>query len=376
MAKKQKKAPSQKEELFHFDPHVLMGSNLQTLPLFHTEWKKVGDKRRLISTPNKAMRRVHAVFERHLHEAINLIGEVYGTGETYTLRKLPSSTGSVPSSNHFVNAEKHKGHRFFYITDFVHAYPSVDLDRLTKLLVLIFHYGKYQLDSGYSLRWFASNPLAQEMMTTDKLYLPLREFVRIAFSGPNNIGLAIGGPMSPRLLNLYCEVFLDSKLRALCERKGSKENTERTITYTRYVDDLVFSRDIIIGSDLRREIRSLINDAGFSVNHRKSRVLDVKHGTVFVTKVGIENTGDKAVLRFPRWKRDRIEGVMKSYLATPAWNDSPEVIRGMIAEFLHYLRLVTPTETDKRTLNFCKEFKHASHEYRKRYKNRHKPLRR
>lgn len=364
-----KKVPPLKEESAIFDPLSLL-SEISSMPVFHTRWEKVGEKRRLISNPNGPMRRLHELFKRELSHAIWKIGEQYGSSENYTLRKLPSATGSVPSSNHFVNAEMHMGHRFFYITDIAHAYPSVDLDRLTKLLTLVFRYESYQLDSGYSIRWFASNPLAQEMMISDPMYDRMREFVRIAFAGAEDRGLAIGGPLSPYLLNLYCEVFVDSKLRKLCERVGSRENPERNITYTRYVDDLVFSRDVIISSDFRKEIRSIVESAGFSVNHRKSKVLDATMGTVFVTKVGIEGTGNDAVIRFPKEKRRRLEGIIRSYLSKSMWNDSPEVIRGLIAEFLYYLKHAAPTESDKRLRELCKQFQHASHRYRKRYRNK------
>jgi hypothetical protein len=206
----------------------------------------------------------------------------------------------------------------------------------------------------------------------------------MAFGGMYGDGLAVGGNLSPYLLNLYCEVFLDSRLREKFAKAEDKLAPERTITYTRYVDDLVFSRGILISIDTRREIRNYIEEAGFEINHRKSRVLARKMGTVFVTKQGLgesmeeELMGDEdaeesgknlpAVLVFPQKKRRRIHGIIGSYLAPKFWNDAPEVVRGLIAEFLHYYKNVeTKTKTDAKTFALCKQFLEASHGYRRRY---------
>ncbi len=116
----------------------------------------------------------------------------------------------------------------------------------------------------------------------------------------------------------------------------------------------------------------IIENAGFQVNHRKSKVLDKQQGAVHVTKVGIELIETEAVLRFPQRKRRRIEGVLKSYLVVPFQKDNPEVIRGMIAEFLYYYSLVTPTKSDERTMALCKRFQNASNGYRKHYEEKNK----
>jgi hypothetical protein len=44
----------------------------------------------------------------------------------------------------------------------------------------------------------------------------------------------------------------------------------------------------------------MIAEAGFEVNHRKSKIVDTDHGTVFITKVGLENRDGKHVLVFPK----------------------------------------------------------------------------
>jgi hypothetical protein len=102
-------------------------------------------------------------------------------------------------------------------------------------------------------------------------------------------------------------------------------------------------------------------------------------GTVFVTKVGMREDTDEsedakpAILVFPQKKRRRIHGIIQSYLTKELWNDSPEVIRGIIAEFLHYYKcVVTPTRSDAKTFALCKEFERVSEPYRKDYKKKRK----
>jgi hypothetical protein len=151
------------------------------------------------------------------------------------------------------------------------------------------------------------------------------------------------------------------------------------VTYTRYVDDLVFSRGIPIPFFMRQEIRRFITEAGFAVNHRKSTVRSRQMGTVFVTKIGMrEDSAESgeakpAILVFPQKKRRRIHGIIQSYLTKELWNESPEVIRGIIAEFLHYYKqVVIPTKTDAKTFALCKEFERVSEPYRKDYTKKKK----
>lgn len=316
----------------------------------------------MLCIPNNAMKRLHALFKTHLEEAINRMGEGNGGKDNYTLRKLPSATGCVLGSNHFKNVAKHLHKRFVYTTDFKDAYPNLDLRRLAVLLVFIFKYDVYRID--YNIRQFGRNELAHYAMETDPLYEQMRSFVGMAFSGLRGKGLAIGGPLSPYLLNLYCEVFLDARIRQYCERLEDRQQPERQIVYSRYVDDLTWSSDTIISSHRKKELRRMVEEAGFPVNHRKSKVLDKQNGTVFITKVGLEAREGGSVLVFPKKKRARLEGLIKSYLATPFQNDNPELITGVAAEFLHYWKLVeVPTQSDRRTFALCKRFEEAAAPY-------------
>jgi hypothetical protein len=184
------------------------------------------------------------------------------------------------------------------------------------------------------------------------------EFLQCYFAGIQGKGIAVGGPLSPYLMNLYCEVYLDAQVRRWCEKYA--------IVYTRYVDDLVFSSNVPIGEDRRRKIRCFVNDAGFEVNHRKSKVLALSQGTVFITKVGLEQQVEQNVARivFPQKKRRRLRNEIVKYLTQQT--DWPEHVSGLIAEFLYYYKNVSQkTATDRKTFALCKAFEAEWERYRK-----------
>ncbi len=330
-------------------------------PRIDFHWKQdTNGKRRLIGNPNKPLRRLHRLFGQYLEEAISKMGK-----ENYELIKFPSSTAFVRGTNPLKNAQKHQKGRFFYITDFANAYPSVDLVRLAVLIVYIKRHNVYGLEM--SLRMLGQNRVLVRELQEDPLFLSILAFLESYCSGQYGRGLAVGGPRSPYLFNLYCEVYADAGLRKVCERYG--------ITFTRYADDNVFSRDKPITSDIRRELRRRIESAGFQVNHRKSKVLCRDMGTVFVTKVGLRDQNlvaprsesAKAAIVFPKKKRRRLHGIIGSYLHMQM--DWPEKVSGRIAEFLHYYRHVERrTAADHKTFALCKEFEREWAKYRKRRK--------
>lgn len=327
---------------------------------------KYKGKRRLISRPNHAMEALHHIFDAYLNEKLEALGIL---GKYF--RELPSATGCVVGSNPLQNATEHIRNKYFYITDFRNAYQSLDLDRLTTLLVYIFHYDQHQADCNPAK--FGGNTAFQAIVRDDPLWQYMRAFVAFAFSGMYEIGLAVGGPVSPRLLNLYCEAYLNSPLRLHFYLNRDIKEPKRNYTYTQYVDDLVFSREMHIPSWERRTIRRYIEAAGFKINHRKSKVLTRSMGMVTVTKIGLRDrpeeksyAGKPATIAFLGAKRRRLRGIVRSYLTPELHNDSPEVIRGIMAEFLHYYKHVERrTKSDLRLFGLCKMFEKASEKYMK-----------
>jgi hypothetical protein len=342
-------------------------------PSFHFRWKKIGSKRRQIAQRNFAMFNLHNKFIALLHEAIGRMSQQ----EKSRLTALPSARACRTGDSPLKNALEHTDSEYFYITDFSDAYESLDLEGLAALLMFIFRSEEYR-NLGYHLHDLARTTLAFEMVAQDPMFPLWKSFTQLAFGGFAGRGIAFGSNLSPFLFNLYCEVYLDDKLRYYLEKSKDRQHPEKEFVYTRYLDDLVFSRNLPIGEYVRRTIRRAIEDAGFSVNHRKSKVLVRSKGTIFVTKVGLRTLAplpqdtdeveigrSKSVLVLSRKKRRRIEHLIKSHSAVATstkgmilrWNEHPEKTIGHIAEFIHYLKNVeNPTQEDRQTLAKCEEF--------------------
>lgn len=323
-------------------------------PKMDFHWKEVAGKKRLLGNPNKAMRALHELFGQHIRSAIRSIDK----DTNYGIRRLPSAAGCVPSSNPLKNALRHAEGRFFYVTDLKDAYPSINLERLALFLTFLFRYEEYAIGGNVSLRFFMWSD-EHNRIRQDPLFRQLLTLLRCHFSGPHGKGLAIGGPLSPYLMNLYGEVFLDSQLRLWC--------VERGIVYTRYVDDLVFSSETaFIRGDWRKEIRKFVDAAGFRPNHRKSKVLVLEKGAVFITKVGLESRPEHTTARlvFPQRKRRRLRNAIMDYLT---WQtDWPEKVSGLVAEFLyHYKSVKRRTASDHKTFALCQAFEAEWSKYRK-----------
>lgn len=341
-----------------FDPHSLL-QYIGGTPNIDFFWKEdANGKRRLIGNPNKASRRLHKAFEDYIrvgitHSAEKLPNEFLG------LKKLRSSTAFVKGSNPLINAQKHVDGKFFYITDLSSAYKSISLEKLAILLVYIKKFDDYGFI--FSMKQLVRG-FGDDEVIPGSLYVQMLSFLKIYCSGMHGHGLAVGGVISPYLMNLFCEAYLDSPIRAICREDG--------ITYTRYADDLVFSSESKpIFSEVRKQIRACIKNASLNVNHRKSKILSKEMGTVFVTKIGLRYKKDwknqtESVVVFPKRKRSKLHGIIGSYLKKQM--DWPEKVSGYVAEFLHYFKNVkNPTASDMKTFTLCKEFEKEWDKYRK-----------
>lgn len=326
-----------------------IGSSCSGQPTMDFEWRDVRGKRRIIGIPNGPMRHLHQTFGAYLQETIRATSR-----DGYGVRKLPSSFGCVPGSNPMRNASEHqKGQWCFYITDLFDAYGHVSIERLALFTTFILRYEDYF--DVLSLGWFGLDDRVECLMD-DWAFDPIQSFLQTHFAGQYGRGLAVGGPLSPYLMNLYCEVFVDMPLRKFCE--------PRKITYTRYVDDLVFSAKHFIGSETRAKIRTIIERSGFDVNHRKSWVRLHSMGQATVTKWGIERQTENGLVRitYPQRKRRRLHGIIHSYLHYAKTGfDWPEKVSGYVAEFLHYYKTAARagmlTATDHKTMELCQQFK-------------------
>lgn len=314
------------------DPFACFDEKVLEIPRFEffVQAKKSGDriKRRLIGNPNEGMRKLHKNFgeyvARHVEKA-----------RMPDLVRLPSATAFSPGSSPLRNAMRHLIGRHFYLVDLVHAYDMLNTDILAMMLVAIVREDEYFLDwqsFTHNLKYGVRNEEHLYRTLGDPLAPRMQAFINTFIRASHGRGLITGAPVSPYLFNLYGEVMLDAPLRHLCRSQ------EERVQYMRYADDLTFSSQRFIWSNVRREIRKRIETAGFDVNHRKSQVLYRKTGPAFVTGFGI---GEEDRLIYPGKKRRRLKGMLLS--AIRRGQGDPQVLNGHIAAFEEYLRLAMAT---------------------------------
>lgn len=215
-------------------------------------------KRRLISDPNNAMRMLHGRLIRYLRSLqVN----------------LQLAMGARPGKSPRHNAGVHGGHRYLYLTDISDAYGSVNGGRLAEVLCAL------------------DGRLAGEERAVS-------QFLERYCLSPRG-GLAVGFPASPDLFNIYAAVLIDGPLAEYC--------LANHLTVTRYLDDVTISADHPIGKVKRRKVREILRNAGFSVNHKKSFVLDLRKGTTVVTGIGLNQDGR---LFIPRHFLSKVRGLL------------------------------------------------------------------
>ena len=148
-------------------------------------------------------------------------------------RQLPSMvTGFVHGKNIFSNAEPHKPLKNLMVIDIKDFFPSVS----EKEIVRIFK------SFGFPIK--VATLLAR--LCTFESRLPQ------------------GAPTSPTLANLAF-VPVDLTLQDLA--KGWD------CVYTRYADDIAFSGNLSFSYKDKREVAQILQQSGFRINHRKSRII-------------------------------------------------------------------------------------------------------
>lgn len=215
-------------------------------PLIHkSTWTNVRGKRRFITRPSQGLRRLH-------RKLLERLGAVHA--------KLPNATAYAPGSSPLHNALPHLKSRHFYLLDIKNAYPSVRAMKLARALVT----------------------LDPTLGTTDEVETFLRRYCM-----DSRFGLMQGGPASPALFNLYCEVWIDRPLRDALVGEGEKK-----IVYTRFADDLTFSSEKQPFTRLlRRSIKRAITGSGLCINWRKSASLVRGKDAIEVTGVRFLGNG-------------------------------------------------------------------------------------
>lgn len=337
----------------------LFGGRPESTP----RWRDFDNKkRRLVFEPNTSMIALQEAFELELCEAVRGMGD-----EGKRLETLPSARGCVRGYNHVLNAREHENGKYFYITDLRNAFANVDLVRLAGLVTYIFWFE--ELGALFDLRLVVHGQNGWKALLGDGRFQRTYSFLSAFFSGLRGTGLAFGGPASPYLFNLYCEVYVDEPIRAYLQRMGGwhvdrgmtrEECLPWRTTYTRYVDDLVFSRGRAVWSDMRKRIRSIIADAGFEVKHGKSRVLCRDQGVVTVTKVGLAPGDGAARLVFGRAKARQLEGALGRYEKRPEFTN-PNKVAGLVGQFIYFTKMKNEhTQSEIALLHRCKDFERVA----------------
>jgi RNA-directed DNA polymerase len=163
------------------------------------------------------------------------------------------------------NADLHKSSNFLLKLDFDSFFPSI---------------------SSHDLRSYLESGPAEELQWNEH---DIRTFLSIVC---RNNQLTIGAPTSPMLSNVVCHE-LDCRLAAW--------SNERSVTYSRYADDLTFScnaPDILNSAAQMVEdmLKDLSIPRNLSLNGLKTRNLSRKHRRV-VTGIVLTPTGELSVGR-------------------------------------------------------------------------------
>lgn len=170
--------------------------------------------------------------ERVIRPSYNRLKAIQASIKTNILSKveLPDNIqGGVKKKSNISNAKKHQGNKYVFATDLQDFFPSINHKQIFVLFLQLGY-------SKYIAHW-------------------LTKLTSIEFELPQ------GTPTSTAIANL---VFLniDKKLIEL-----SKENR---LTYTRFVDDLVFSSSKDF-RHLTNPIIGFIKSGGFKISYRKTK---------------------------------------------------------------------------------------------------------
>lgn len=238
-------------------------------------------KQRVLYDPNPAMRTLHRRFLIWLRSR---------------WISLPCATGARKGASPVRNVQRHQSQRYFCLLDIESAYWNVDGKKLAQVIC------------SFDERLQGREAEVQDFLS--------RHFLHCLAGG-----LITGAPASPEIYNHYAGALLDRDLRALCRRFG--------LIYTRYLDDItISSQSEPIGKRKRRAIRDLIINAGFPLNHAKSKVCDLKKQPLVITGVGLEWPGR---IFLPRRYLRRLRGVL--HRAVRHGNISRSKLNGMMGVF-------------------------------------------
>ncbi len=156
----------------------------------------------------------------------------------------------------------HVGQRVVLKMDLKDFFPSISGARIQAF----FRTAGYPESVADALGGICTNAVPREAWRHPDLAFDARELAeaRVRYRQPH---LPQGAPTSPALANL-CAYRVDCRLAGLAESAGA--------VYTRYADDLAFSGNEEFERRVQRfstHVAVLLHEEGFSVHHRKTRIM-------------------------------------------------------------------------------------------------------
>ena len=197
-----------------------------------------------------------------------------------------SAMGFAEGRSVVTNAQHHIGHHYVFNIDLENFFPSIPQARIWKRLQLPpFNFTQ---EIANVIAGLCCHPNAEGTMNV----------------------LPQGAATSPLLTNAICEK-LDRRMRGVAKRFG--------LHYSRYADDMTFSSMHNVyqeGSEFRHEIKRLIEEQGFRMNDKKTRLLrDGQRQEVTGLTVNSTVNVSRKYIKYLRWILHiwETEGYAKAY---------------------------------------------------------------
>lgn len=227
--------------------------------------------------------------------------------------------GFIPKKSIITNAEKHLGSDVVINLDIKDFFPSITYLRV-KGVFQVLGYSE-QLATIFALICTEAN--TKEVML-DGIRYYVAEGERV---------LPQGAPTSPAITNILCH-GLDMRFAGMAKQMGW--------TYTRYADDLTFSKKESNGEDINRilwQAKQIITDEGFAIHPAKIHIMR-KGSRQEVTGIVVNekiNISREKLKQF----RAAIHHLRTKGLDGLAWGNGANVLRSMIG-FANYVNMVNP----------------------------------
>jgi hypothetical protein len=171
--------------------------------------------------------------------------------------------------SYVVHAKHHCNSRWLFQFDLKDAFPSVNIDKLKAILFQKIREEMFsQKETTKSARWVAETII---QLTT--------------FDGK----LPQGAPTSPFLF--YIMLATEWEILWHTVFKELREHPHVKWVISCYVDGVVISTNKPIPPDSRERILKKVEEMGFKINEKKTRLLDCRHGTVMVCGLRVNGKG-------------------------------------------------------------------------------------